>query len=598
MNIVPYTGKKQDLSYVFEEEIQRILKEKNRNIFSKEQFLQLIDSIESNIENKHQLILNTIKDLPSNQKHFSTIVKNILTSDGRSKVLFDKTSNFNNKYDIENMEEEKEVIFDPRKSTITMSKLLRSGNNFMSPLFKVVTDTSITRKNTNITIGKLLLEIRISTPLGNLKGYITSGFLNNKYGIGFFSEYNYSVDTQKMYIIAHKTDSTPDNVVEFSIIRLENENANPQYEDYIPMNISITPLITGEANITDINNTDIDIIRLNQSLIQDSSLPENNSYIYGCGDFSINGHGPIDCEIKEFDNNNIDFSTITKIIPKYYPGNKGKIQCISPVPIKDKIKSKLLSVRIQPSTFESTTELSDSHILKPPFGKSHFDMYNLLKTIYNFTNMKAYKCIGNIIINGIVIPVIGFVINNIGRVTFTISPFFIIPDELKSINGIDNEYRGLRRPLIIFDTNRVVAHTYENNGFIGDIDNENGKFSMGFDSQRKSYKKTAEYSLSLIDIIIEIPDCTGILNGIKENVGFRYSGDFNKYNYDFTKFDSDSYPYPGEERDISDRLNEIDEIPALRPESLILATSDNQYVFVWVDNEEEYFSYSTTVNNN
>ena len=40
----------------------------------------------------------------------------------------------------------KEVIHDPRKSTITMSKLLRSGNNFMSPLFKVVTDTSITRK--------------------------------------------------------------------------------------------------------------------------------------------------------------------------------------------------------------------------------------------------------------------------------------------------------------------------------------------------------------------------------------------------------------------------------------------------------------------
>lgn len=597
MNFVPYTGKKQDLSYVFEEEVQNVLKQKNIDFLSKEELLDLINSVDTSTKEKQDIIIETIKNLPANQNHLISIVKNIMTSDGRSKVLFDKTSNFDNTYNsIEN--DKMELVNDPRKSIISMSKLLRCDRSVMIPLFKVVTDTSIIRKNSNVTFGKLLLEVRISSPLGNFKGYITSGYLDNKYGIGFFSEYNHTIDEHTMYIIAHKTDSTPDNVVEFSIIRMDIPGKVMDiFNTYLPLNISITPLIVGNANITEINGTDLDVIRLNQSLIQESSLPENNSYIYGCGNLSIKGHGPIDCKINDFIDNNIDYSTISQIVPKYYCGNKNKVQCLSNIPMKDKIKSKLVTLRIQPSTIESVTNLPNSHIMKSTFGNSHFDMYNLLLYIYNFVSMKPYKCFGNLIINGIVIPVIGFVIDyNIGRVTFTISPFFKIPDGLKNINGIDTQYRGLRRPLIVFDTNRIVAHTYKNNGFIGDTDGNDNEFIMGFDTQRKSYKKTSKYDLSLIDITIEIPDCSGLLKQVKQNTTFRYSGDFNRYDFDFTKHDYDSYPYPAENRDISDRIENLDEIPALQPEKMILATTDNSLVFVWVDNEDEYISYTTTIN--
>lgn len=596
MNFIPYTGKKQDNSYVFEEEVKNILRDKNIEFLSKEEFIDLINSIDTSTKEKQDIIINTIKNLPANQNHLLSIVKNIMTSDGRSKVLFDKISNFSNIYDDITVDK-KELVHDPRKSIISMSKLLRCDRTKIIPLFKVVTDTNIIRKNSNVTFGKLLLEVRISSPFSNFKGYITSGYLDNKYGIGFLSEYNSTVDEHKMYIIAHKTDTTPDNVVEFSIIRMDIPGKIMDiFNTYLPLNISITPLIVGEANITTVGDIETDVIRLNQSLIQENNLPVDNSYIYGCGNLSIKGHGPIDCKIKNFTNSAIDYSTISQIIPKYYCGNKNKVQCLSTIAMKDKVKSKLVTLRIQPSTFNNNSNLQNSHILRSTYGDSHFDMYNLLLYIYDFVSMRPYKCFGNIIINEIVIPVIGFVLDyNIGRVTFTISPFFKIPDSLKEINGIDTQYRGLRRPLIIFDTNRHIAHTYENNGFIGDTDGDDNEFIMGFDTQRKSYKKTSKYDLSLIDITIEIPNCSGMLKQVKQNTSFRYSGDFNKYDFDFTKHDYDSYPYPAENRDISDRIDNLDEIPALQPEKLILATADNSLVFVWVDNLDEYISYSTTV---
>jgi len=599
MNYVPYTGKKVDTSYVFEEEIHRILKEKNIDILSKEELTQLLDNISGDVNEKHAQILDIVKHLPVNQNHNLSIIKNIMTTDGRTRVMFDKTSSFSNIYNS-NTVDKMDVVSDPRKSIISMSKLLQCDRSIMTPLFKVVTDTSIVRKNTSVTFGKLLLEIRISTPLSNFKGYITTGVLESDYGVGFFSEYNHTADLHKMLLIAHKTSTTPEDVIEFSIIRMDIPGEILSiYDTYLPVNISITPLIVGDASITKVGGTDLDVIRLNQSLIENLNLPFDNYDIYGIGDMSQKGHGPIDCKVNPFTSNNIDYTSISPIFPRYYPGNTGKVKCITKVPLKDKIKSKLITVKLQPSTFDNTTDLPLSHVLRSPFGDSHFDMYNFLMSIYSFVSMKPYRCFGNIILNGIVIPVIGFVSdNNIGRVTFTISPFFIIPDALKSINGIDTQYRGLRRPLIVFDTNRVSPHSYKNNGFIGDTDGIENNFNIGFDTQRKSYKKTSKYRLSFIDITIEIPDCKGVLNSISENIPFRYSGDFNKYNHDFTKHDYDSYPYPAEVRDITDRINELDEIPALRPESLILATADNQFAFVWVDNEDEYFAYSTNVNNN
>lgn len=597
MNSIPYTGKKIDNSNVFEEEVLKLLKDKRTDIYSNEELTQLIANAESNIDTKYKTVLDLVNSIPANQNHNLSIVKNIMTADGKAKVLTDKTNSFSNVYD-DILVEKMEVKHDPRKSIISMSKLILTDRSVMTPLFTVVTDNSITRSDS--TLGKLLLEVRISSPLSNFKGYITTGKLENSTGIGFFAEYSYSVDKHKMYIIAYKTTNTPNGVVNFAMIRMDEPGeVLSVYDSRLPLNISITPLIVGNPSITLIGNVDLDVVRFDQSLNKVISFPTQNSDIYGIGDLtSSNGHGPVDCKVNSFTNSNIDLSSITKIIPKYYPGNLGKIQGVTKLPVNDKLKSKLITINVQPSTFDNTTEVVGSHILKSPFGESHFDMFNLLKSIYKFVSMKPYRCFGNIIINNVVIPVIGFVVdNNIGRVTFTISPFFIVPDTLKSINGIDTQYRGLRRPLIVFDTNRTVAHSYESNGFIGDTDGDENRFLSGFDTQRKSYKKTSPYSLSLVDITVEIPDCAGLLKRSNSNLSYRYSGDYNRYNHDFTSHDYDSYPFPGLDRDISDNISELDDIPGLRLDTMILSTADNQLVFCWVDNEDEYIGYSSNANN-
>lgn len=596
MNIIPYTGKRSDNSYVFEEEIKRILREKNISIsFSPAVLEDLLSEIDINIEEKHKIILDTVNNLPINQNHNLSIVKNIMTMDGRLKNHLDKIGSFSNNY-IDNGDIPNIIANDPRKNPITMSKLVKSSNTSMTPLFKVVTDMNIERDYSPTSYGKLLLEVRISSPLTTFKGYITSGLLENNYGIGFFSEYNKSVDSRNMFIVAHRTTNTPGNVVEFSIIRPELVSDSVSiYNKYLPLNINITPLIVGEAGITDTTDTRVDIIRINQSLVQSLPFPANYPWIYGVGNLSHNGHGPIDCVFPEYVSGNLNFSTNRMIKSKYYPGNRNKIGCKLTIPTKRKIRSKLFNIRIQPSSFDDPTEEVGSHIIKPTFGNSHFDMYNLFRSIYDFVDMRPYKCFGNIMINNTVIPVLGFLLDfNLGRVTFTISPYFTIPESLKDIKGIDSEYRGLRVPLIVFDTNINTGYSYKNNGYIGDVDGENNKYMMGFDSNPKSYNnKNASYNLSFIDIVVEIPDCTGLIGKLRLGNAFRYSGDFNKFNYDFTKHDHDSYPYPGENRDISGRIDDLSEIPTLFTDSLVLSTTDKQYAFVWVDNEDELISFSS-----
>ena len=595
MNIMtPYTGSTPNNEYVFEEKVKYLLRTKNIGIFSGDQLVNLLSDIDINIEEKHQIILDTIQSLPKNQNHNLSILKNIMTMDGRVLAHFDKTSSFNDR--VVPSVNLSEVLTDPTKNTITMSKLIKSNNTLLTPLFSIATDT-INRKYATVAYGKLLLEIRISTPLGNFKGFITSGMLNEgKCGIGFFAEYNKSVDDHKMFIIAHRLLYTPSNIVVISMLRLDYTSGSISvYDQYLPTTIQITPLVHGPTSAIDIRYpNDLNSIKIDQSLTTQIQFPSDYSWIYGIGNLNTNGHGPIDCSIP-FYVGNPNFSNLTSIIPEYYPGNRGKNTCKTNIPIKSKTKSKLFNLKIQPTNYSTKSEIPGSHVLRSNFGSSNFDMFNLLMNVYQFVDLKPYRCFGNIIMNGIIIPVIGFVLDsNLGRVTFTISPYFTIPSALKNVEGIDSEYRGLRIPLIVFNTNINTAHSYKNNGFIGDVNGESGKFMMGFDTSHKAYTgKNATYELSLVDITIELKDCTGLIGKLKWGAAFRYSGDFNRYNYDFTKHDYDTYPFPGENRDISDKIGNLSEIPSLNPEALVLATSDNKYVFVWVDNLNEYISYSS-----
>jgi len=87
MNYVPYTGKKVDNSYVFQEEILRILKEKKIDIFSNEELTQLIENIKGSIQEKYEFVLNLIKTHYS-EPEFN--VNDILEKIGMSRSIFYK----------------------------------------------------------------------------------------------------------------------------------------------------------------------------------------------------------------------------------------------------------------------------------------------------------------------------------------------------------------------------------------------------------------------------------------------------------------------------------------------------------------------------
>lgn len=475
---------------------------------------------------------------------------------------------------------------DPTKNTITMSKMIKNSDTDMSRLFKVSMEKVI--RDSNKKLGKLLLEMRISSPLNNYKGYITTGFLEDGYGIGFFSEYNRSFDNSSFFIIAHKEDGLDEDVMSISLIRTTYETDESIFKEYLPVTIQITPLIVGER-IFDTGN-----IKIDQSLDR-VLFPESFDFVFGIGDLNSEGHGPIDCKIKSF----FELDKYSFIKSKYYPGNRYRSEpCLSSTTSGD-IGSKLLDLRIEPTSYNNpeTDTVQNSHILKPTFGNSHFDLFNLMMDVYNFDSFKPYRCFGNVIINGVVVPVIGFVLDDkIGRVTFTISPYFKIPANMKNIKGIDTEFRGLKIPLIVFDTNMNSPHNYNPNGLIGDVEGPSYKFNMGYDRSLKAHEgKSPIYDLSLIDITVIIRNCTGNLSGHKIGRSFRYSGNYSKYDYDFTKYDYDSYPYPGDNRDISDRIDKLDEIPSLNPDALVLATADNKFTFVWVDDVNEFISFVNNI---
>ena len=615
-NYTNYSGKTASGAPVFEENVKDLLQNKKitTSIISPDNLNNFISSVEASVDAESATLEAYTKSIPYGQAYDLGIVKDIMSEDGRLLMHNDKNSLSENNKILANivqssitspLESEsyaqyaQPVYNDPSKNNITCSKIVQScvGDN-MFPIFTVNTVNCIRKHNIpNNQLGKLLLEVRISTPLLNFKGYITTGIIDGAYGIGFLADYCKSVDKNTFTIKAYM-DSTG-TVVTFYIVKTKKSITSTVYDTMIPTTINISPLIC-------------ESISLIQSIPLQVSTASLTTVLVGSGDLTNNGHGPIDCIL------NSDNTVLNYIKSKYYRGNRD-LTCLTSFPVKSRNTSKYFNLKLQPLSFGDPTPstVSGSQVLKPTFGSNHFDMFNLLKQIYDFTDMKIYKCFGNIMLNNIIIPVVGFKLDkSSGRTSFMISPYFIIPDSMKFIDTGNCEMQslGLRNPTIEFNTNVNNAYSFENHGYIGDVDystnqymygmmhgtptvfpSKSNIFIMGYDNYSRAYtEKRANYTLSLIDINIEIPDCSGLLNQIQWNTPFRYSGDFNKFTYDFKKNDYDLYPFPGTDRNISDYSGAIVNVPSLVAENIVIVGSDDSIPYVWSDDKpaDTYIAYS------
>ena len=575
INFTEYTSKIPDNSrLVFEEEVKRLLGEKSITTISTDEIMDLIDQVKGEVDLKHQYLLDLIKKLPTSQSYNLMMIKNIMTMDGRLLVHNDKNNLITDKFlktKVSDHFDSMEPMYnDPRKNAITCSKLIKNTNDgYAIPLFSIVTEPMRRNKTIpNNNIGKLLLEVRISTPLMNFKGNITTGMIENGYGIGFFADYCKSVDENDLQLIAMKSiDNVTKEVTITFLVKKKQVKVliDNTYDNLLPFNMDISVHIGKD-------------LKLEESLIKINTI--YNDDVIGFCNLNSNGHGPIDC----------DFLNKTRYIKsKYYPGNTSSVQCVTNSPMTDKLKSKFFNLKIQPSSYgNSPSEVADSHILKSNSGSHNFDMYNLLREVYDFTDNIMYKCFGHIVINGLIVPVSGFIMEfSSGSVKFLISMNYKIPDTMKRYVNDPNETNGLREPFIIFQTNSNIPFGWtRHNGFIGDNCN-NDKVTIGEDSYVQSYyKPMKDYELSLIDINIELIDSTGLINKLKWNKPFRYSGDFNKYTHDFKKNDHDTFPFPSNTRNIDDlQPSEIDIIPALNSDNIVMSFVDNPDIMVgYVDN--------------
>jgi len=580
---------------VFEEKIKDLLMKYTVDSVSFDEFLKLVKTSKLHAEFLYNELLKLIKSIPDGRLHDLSLVKNILTMDGRLLVhneknklnpisIVDQVINLNDPLNFENYFTK--IQNDPSKNSVTCSKLLQNcENDEMIPIFSINPINCKRKNNINYNhIGKLLLEVRISTPLSNFKGFITTGILDDSYGVGFFSEYSKSLDSDKFMIFCKREYfiNGYDNIYTFYIKRIKNTQVTPsKYTELLPFTINISPIIGDNLEII-------------QNIPLKTIIHTNDINIIGCGDLNHEGHGPVDCRV-----NPTTFEVIEYIKSKYY-ANNSESKCITTSPA-NKSQSRFLNLRIEPTLLGSSRDIEvGSDTLSPTFRNNHFDMYNLLQSIYKFQNLKYYNCFGNIIINDSIIPVIGFKLDSsLGRVSFTISPYYKISNV--KLNDVDVLNVGKRTPTIVFDTNVNLALTKKNSGFIGDVKPcnnipDSNPVIVGVDDKSNSYSdKSIGYKLSMVNITIEINDSNAMSTKHKWGERFRYSGDFNKYNHDFSKNDFDSYPFPGDFRGNNVvNTNIINSIPSLTPENLVICATDDKVEFTWAADETDHMIYSSS----
>ncbi len=569
---------------VFEEEIDRLLDQKQESFVSPDDIGLLVEQTLSSVAEMYEELKGIIDDLPKGKDKKLSVGKSAFTMESRKLVHDEKTSLINSWNYLEVGDGPSPIGNDYGKNSISCSKLISTcKNDEIIPLLRVKPLTMDREsKYPNSDIGKFLLEVRLSTVDMNFKGLITTGFLDDGYGVGFYAEYLSSSDP-KYLIQAHRLD---DGDILISMFKRKLDSNDIVYDNITPINLDVSPLILESFDI---------LPEFDGKMITDNSpdsgepkrTPSQNLRLIGSGDLSDNGHGPIDCVVD--DTHNI----VKTISPRYYTDGR-ESTCKTSIKSPDE-KMKLSHLRLFPNTFYSETPSEEvgSHILKGGFGGNNFCMYELLTSVYNLSNRKSYICSGQVCINGLIIPVVGFkLINESGRVRFNISPFFKIPEDLIVINS-EVSTKGLRKPYITFDSNRILPLDDDPGGFIGDTGGEDGKFTLGYDDSNRSrvLTKPTKYELSFVNILIELTHETEFVKKVSNDDLIRYSGNYNKYDYDFSVHDHDNFPYPQTDRDLNN-LDDLDKIPSLIKEPPIIMGADGDLT-TWVDNPDEYMTYSS-----
>lgn len=552
MDYEKYDGLQDDGSRVFEDEVKARLKNLELSIPSSDSIIEELNSIKKYTKDKHEELLALLNNFPKSKMHVRRVIKEGLTASQR---LYIHNSKLNSSDSFKHSQSGSMKSNDA-SSVITGGRFIFSSDVKIYDLFDLEAGTTA--------------ELTISTPMGTFKGLTSVSTENGNIRQIFFSDSNECIlDVPfKIYAYMKILGGNPANItigVSYDSQKtLSNDNVT--YAAILPLYYEIKPIYGQVKN-------------LYLSFDNGKQLSYRDSInLYGLGDLSNCGHGPID----------LDVATGEVYSPNYYKsGYTG--ECITDFKrYRKNTNSKVLRFKLTPQ--DSGSELPNSHILKPTFGNSNFDMYNLMMNIYDFSQDVNYKCTGIIVINSKIIPVVGFKLNHAsGKVSFKISETYKF--KIKNTNAREGIECGKVKPNVDFRTNIKAPVTLEPYGFIGDV-TSNG---IGASNLHRNYNVNLEYDLSLVDINIFLDDSGSLLSkfGNIKGSNFRYSGDFDRYNYNFNKHDHDSYPYPGNKRDINDNLNAYVEIPSLNPEALTLSDVDANEYLTWTDDEDDFITFTS-----
>jgi len=548
-----YEGLQDNGSYVFEEEVKLRLKNLELSIPSSDSIIDDLNDIKKYTKDKHEELLTLLSNFPKSKLHVKRIIKEGLTASSR---LYIHDAKLNSDFEFKNASS-------GIMKTNDSSAIITGGRFVFASDTKIYDLFDVTKNST--------FKLTISTPMSTFKGIVSVGITNGQYlSQVFFADSNECMIKVpfKIYAYFKKYEADPSRItigVSYNTTpTLDNESVT--YSSILPLYYEIQPIfgrVTG-LHLSFDNSKQI-IYREELNLI-------------GMGDLTNCGHGPID----------IDYITEKSISPQYYRSGYTDEAITDLKKYRSNTNSKVLRFKVVPQDMNS--EIPDSHVLRATFGNSNFDIYNLMKSIYDFSTDIYYKCTGIIVIDGNIIPVIGFKLSHsLGKVSFKISETYKL--KVKTLN-INNELtQGKIQPNIDFRTNIKSPVSLDSDGMFGDVNiNAIGKSFL-----HRNYRNSLEYNLSLVDINIILEDSGSLLSkfGNRKGANFRYSGDFDRYNYNFNMHDHDSYPYPGSDRDINGNLNAYVEIPSLNPEALTLSDIDSDGYLTWTDDEEDFITFTS-----
>lgn len=532
---------------VLDEEIKKVLNNIDIEGITTEDFLSFIKSIIKDVDIKREVLLDLISKLGSDNNMFS-IVKYIMTSESRKLVHDDKLLATNNVFsygrvatDSGNfLHEMTRCTADYNTNFITMAKIITPYNK-MNKLFSIEVEKcsrDLTKSYNNI--GKVLLELNISTPVSSFKGYMTSGLLtNNTYGIGFLADVSVCSDKNPLILTAYKVGNT----IHVYASKFMEDATNTIYDTMLPCKIDISVLIGTNLNID-----------------QSISLTDNVGFgsvqgsegCVGCGSLNIEGHGPIDVSIIDIMDRDKEKSRARYIKSLYYPPNTDNSTCNTTVVSNKKhTSSSILNIKISPLSYNSAfpSKMTDSHLLKNVFDNSNvFDCYNLFNTIHDFISNRLYRCEGYILVR------------RYYNDKFNLEHRLVDSIKVDKENGYVEFFLDKNSYYKTNSRNDVSLKFYSNS------------LPNAYRYNHSGFKHNTD--ISLIDIMVHIGNIeTSTIKSISGPI--RYSGDYNKFKRNFGKHSFDTYPYPNIDKESREKFkNSINGNPSLNPVTQNIVFSD------------------------